>query len=239
MKVNSSFRYIDKQKPNQSFKGIPKRQIILPDAVGRIAMRAGTYINTPEQKLFLAASTLTFAPALDLIFADEDKKTDTAIKTASKAIAGGLTGVTIRAAFQGLTKKLIDFDAGNMVNILFFPKPAKDLYADHMELAMMRLDSYRKTLGTLFAVVFMILFSNSKVDVPLTGDIQDLLSGVIKDRKSWISSLADVAQNRKDKITAWAEKKKRGLITTKNKIVSIVKIIKGEDVNFRGDKNKT
>lgn len=230
MKINLASQYTDKSKQNQSFKAIPQKRIILPEPVGEIAKRAGYYINTPEQKLFLAASTLMLTPLLDLKFADDDKKVDTAIKSASKAVAGGVTGVAIRAGFQAFTKKFIQFDAGNVVSRCFFPGAAKKLFDEYPELATARLDQYRKTMGTLFAVIFMILFSNSKVDVPFTGDMQDLLSGVIKEKKSWISSFTDVAVNRKEKIHNWLEKKKNRVLKLKNKVVNIAKIIRNDDV---------
>ncbi len=229
MNISSSFQNIAKSKPMQSVKKILPKQIILPEFVGEIAKRAGNYINTPEQKLFLAASTLMITPLIDLKFADDDKKVDSAIKSASKAIAGGITGVSIRAGFQLITKKLIGYDTKNKFKVCFFPKSAYRLLDVHPELAKARMEQYCKTMGTLFAVLFMILFSNSKIDVPLTSDFQDLLSGIVKDKKSWTASLADVCTDRKNKIKAWIEKKKNKIISIKNKIVKIIDIIMSDE----------
>ena len=238
MNISSSFQNISKSKPIQSIKKILPKQIVLPEAVGGIAKRAGNYINTPEQKMFLAASTLMITPLLDLKFADDDKKVDAAVKSASKAIAGGITGVSIRAGFQLMTKKLVGYDAKNKFNVCFFPISAYRLLDIHPELAKAIMEQYCKTMGTLFAVLFMILFSNSNIDVPLTSDLQDLLSGVVKNKKSWIASLADVSTDRKGKIRAWVQKKKNSIISVKNKIVKIANIIMSDeqDTKKQGDK---
>ena len=88
---------------------------------------------------------------------------------------------------------------------------------------------YSQTLGTLFAVLFMILFSNSNVDVPLTSDLQDLISGVVKDKKSWLTSLNDVKNNRCKKIVNWFKRKKDILTKINNKTKNVIKVISEDD----------
>ncbi len=238
MKVTPSFQNINIQKAAKTLKGKLPKQIVLPEPVGAVIKRAGNYISTPEQKLFLAASTLMIAPFWDLKFAEEDKKIDTAIKTASKAIAGGITGVAIRGGFQYYTKKSLKPASDTFFNNCFYPQAIYRILNTEPELARIRLDQYGKTMGTLFAVLFMILFSNSKMDVPLTSDIQDLISGVVKDDKSWLSSLADVSKSRKGKIEDWFKQKKNKLISIKNKITAIAEIIKADDTEINKEVKK-
>ncbi len=222
MKISSSFNKIGEGHSKQSFKGIPEKPIYIPNIVGKIGKVVGEYVNTPEQKLFLATTALMFQPLLDLKYADEEKRTDAAIKSASKAIAGGFTGVVIRAAFQKITEHFIGFDKHNKFNLHFFPDNAIRMKENSVSMANIRMSQYCKTLGTLFAVLFMILFSNSKVDVPLTSDLQDLISGVVKENKSWISSLNDVKDARIDKIKKWFKKKNELIVKYKNKIKKVI-----------------
>ncbi len=222
MKISSSSRNINNTKNAQSFKGLPENPKCIPAPIGKLGKIVGEYVNTPEQKLFLATSALMFQPLVDLKFADDEKKTDSAIKSASKAIAGGLTGVAIRAGFLKLIDTYIGFDKNNKLNEYFLPKAARKLRKNSPSLADVRLKQYCQTLGTLFAVLFMIFFSNSKLDVPLTSDFQDLLSGVIKEDKSWIKSLGDVGKARKDKINSWFNHKKDIITNIKNKIQNVV-----------------
>lgn len=226
MKISSSFDNIDSgSKRYQSFKGVPQNPSYIPEAIGNVAKVAGEYINTPEQKLFLATAALMFQPLIDLKYAKDDQKIDAAIKSASKAMAGGFTGVLIRASFLKLTDHFIGFQKHNKLNRLFFPDAAIKLKEVRPEIAKLRIKQYSQTLGTLFAVLFMILFSNSHVDVPLTSDIQDLISGVVKDKKSWLTSLNDVKNNRCKKITDWFKRKKDIINKVKNKIVGIVNVL--------------
>lgn len=208
-----------------SFKALPDKTIFYPEVVGDIGKWAGEYVSMPEQKLFLATSALMFQPLIDLKFANNDKKIDSSIKSASKAIAGGLTGVTIRALFLKLTDHCIQFDKDNKLQEYFFPADVKALAEKNPGLATLRLNAYNKTLGSLFAVLFMILYSNSKLDVPLTNDLQDLFSGVIKQDKTWLQSLSDVSQSRGKKIQKWLNKKKDYIIQVKTKIEKITGII--------------
>jgi hypothetical protein len=84
----------------------------------------------------------------------------------------------------------------------------------------------------------MTVFSNSKVDVPLTSDFQDLIGGVVKENKSWTKSLSDVIKNRGKKIKNWFTKRKDNILNIGNKIKSIVNVLKtGEDSNTNPKEN--
>lgn len=237
MKICSSFNNQynkNNNSPSQSFKGIPKNPHFLPNIVGKMGKLAGEYVSMPEQKLFLATTALMFVPLIDLKFADEDKKTDAAIKSASKAMMGGLTGVTIRAAFLKFTDKFIGLGKHNVINSYLLPPKARELNAklsaSRNEAAKIMLakkvKQYSQTMGTLFAILFMTFFSNSKVDVPLTSDMQDLISGVVKDNKTWLKSLSDVSKARKTKIRNWFEKKKKFFSVIKEKFVKVINVLK-------------
>lgn len=234
MKISSSFNNINRNNSSpQSFKGIPAKPHYVPNIIGKMGKIAGEYVSMPEQKLFLATTALMFVPLIDLKFADEDKKTDAAIKSASKAMIGGLTGVVIRAIFLKLSNKYIGLGKHNIINTYLLPPKARELNAKlsaaKNETAKMMLDKkvkqYSQTIGTLFAILFMSFFSNSKVDVPLTSDMQDLLSGVIKENKTWLKSITDVSKARKDKIYAWFNNKKKFFSKLREKSQKVAQII--------------
>lgn len=206
MKISSSFKTIDRNKSYQSFKGVPPNPKYIPEVLGNLGKLAGDYISMPEQKLFMATTALMLQPLIDLKYAEEDKKIDSAIKSASKSIAGGLTGVSIRAAFIALTDNLIDFKKTNNFKHHFMPDKAVKMLKSDPEIAKLQLKQYNKTLGTLMAMAFMVFFSNSKVDVPLTSDLQDLISGVVKDNKTWLESFCDVKEARTQKMKNWCNK---------------------------------
>lgn len=235
MKISSSYnnKYNNSLSPT-SFKGIPPKPHFMPNVIGKIGKLAGEYVSMPEQKLFLATTALMFVPLIDLKFAEEDKKTDAAIKSASKAMMGGLTGVIIRAAFLKFMDKFVGLGKYNFFSVYLLPPKARDLNAklsaakkeaEKLVLSK-RVKQYNQTMGTLFAILFMTFFSNSKIDVPLTSDMQDLLSGVIKENKTWLKSLADVSKARKEKINNWFQNKKKKLSIIKDKLIKIVFVIK-------------
>lgn len=85
-------------QPNNSFKCVSTRKIF---------EFVGNNFSTPEQKLIVATTATVLRPLMDLKYAEEDKKVDAAIKSTSKAIAGGLTGVAIRKFFITFTNKTI------------------------------------------------------------------------------------------------------------------------------------
>lgn len=225
MKISSSFNRTENSRNNQSFKAIPANPKYIPEMLGKIGKVAGEYVSMPEQKLFLATTALMFQPLIDLKFANEEQKNDAAIKSASKAIAGGLTGVTIRAAFLKITDHFIGFNKHNKLNTHFFPDASIHLKETRPEIAKLYMKQYTKTLGTLFAVLFMILFSNSKMDVPLTSDLQDFISGIAKENKSWLTSLKDVKNNRCKKIADWFNRKKKFVEKIGRKMVKIGDVI--------------
>ncbi len=232
MKISSSFTTIDRKQNYQSFKGVPPNPKYLPEFVGTLGKLAGDYISMPEQKLFMATTALMLQPLIDLKFAEEDKKVDSAIKSASKAIAGGLTGVSIRAAFVALTDNLIDFKKTNNFKHHFTPDMAIKEFSENKELATVHLKQYNKTLGTLMAMAFMVFFSNSKVDVPLTSDLQDLISGVVKEDKTWLQSFCDVKEAREQKIKDWGNKWKNKFKKLSEKSKKIGTILSDEKPNI-------
>lgn len=251
MKISSSFDNTCNRNCN-SFKGIPANPKYIPEVIGHVGKVVGDYVNVPEQKLFLATSALLFQPFIDLKFADEDKKVDSAIKSASKAIAGGLTGVTIRALFLKLTDKFIGYEDDiitsasqslqkkpTKLNRYLFPDAVNEYAKSDPALAMLHMKQYSKTLGTLFAVLFMILFSNSKLDVPITNDLQDLIGGVVKENKSWLKSLSDVKNNRTEKIKKWFENKKNRISNLNGKIKEVFNILGKDSVNKSNGKDES
>lgn len=193
---------------------------MLNDALGAIGNFASSHVSTPEQKLLTATTALVLQPMIDLKYAQEDKKVDSAIKSASKAMAGGFTGVLIRTAFINLTSSLIDFNKKNIVSKLLFPPAAKKELETNAQEAMLKLKSYNKSIGSIIAVAFMVLFSNSKVDVPITSDLQDIISGVVKEDKTWFTSICEVAKSRKNKIQT---KLKQWTSISKNKMEEEIK----------------
>ncbi len=236
MKISSSFNnniYSKKSFP-QSFKGIPQNPHFMPNILGKIGKLAGEYVSMPEQKLFLATTALMFVPLIDLKYADEDKKVDTAIKSASKAMMGGLTGVIIRAAFLKFMDKFVGLGKHNVINTYLLPPKASELNAklsaakNEAEKLVLskKVKQYSQTMGTLFAIIFMTFFSNSKIDVPLTSDMQDLITGVVKENKTWLKSLGDVSKARKEKISNWFTKKKKILSNFKDKFIKIIGVIR-------------
>lgn len=226
MKIRPYENNTDSKGYCQSFKGVPPNPKYIPEIIGKVGKVAGEYINTPEQKLFMALSALAIQPLIDLKYAQDDQKVDSAIKTASKAMAGGLTGVTIRAVFLKITDYYIGFQKHNRLNRYFYPDSATMLKEMRPEIADLRMSQYQKTLGTLFAVLFMILFSNSNLDVPLTSDFQDIISGVVKENKNWVDSISDVMTSRKNKIINWFKQRKNTIINIKNKTRQIIDILR-------------
>ncbi len=175
------------------------------DIFVNITKRVGEYVNSPEQKLITTILALMFQPIIDLSFAEEDQKVDSAIKTTSKLVAGGITGVSIRA----LTIKLAEFliapnnsdELGAVrakIKKIFTPQEAVKLIDENkIEYANRKLLDYSKTIGNIMAVAIMILYTNAHVDVPLTSALRDLITGIVKEDKSFVKSLTDVVNDRK------------------------------------------
>lgn len=235
--MNIHSQYSDKCS-YQSFKAIPTTYKVIPEVIGNLGKYVGEYINTPEQKLLLASTALLFQPLIDLKFAEEDKKVDSAIKSASKAMAGGITGVPIRAFFIALANYVVrpktpNFKpiGGNLYEFFhqsLYPLTNRALRQEDKFTANFRLKQYNKTLGTILAIIFMLVFSNSKLDVPLTGLFQDLLSKVIKDKKPWSTSISEVVSDRKKKFDNWKNKKMNSINNFVDKSKKLIKFIKDD-----------
>ena len=216
MKISSFPDNINSRKRNTTFGRIPPNPVYIPEVIGKIGKLAGKYIDSPEQRLFLALGTLMFKPAIDLKFAKEDKKVDSALKSTSKALAGGITGVTIRAVFLHIANKYIGYEYINdrfkekatKLNRFFLPRIPLEDKLNYPEIVKLNMQKYTNTIGSLFAILFMVLYSNSNIDVPLTNDIQDVLSGVVKNKKSWLQSIGEVSTARKNKFINWFKNKK-------------------------------
>ena len=236
--MNIHSQYTDKCS-YQSFKAIPATYKKIPEFVGNIGKYVGEYVSMPEQKLFLATSALLFQPLIDLKLAEEDKKVDSAIKSASKAIAGGLTGVFFRAGFVALANYCIGpksiqryqkhpyiQDIVDVIQQHLYPIANQKLRQEDAAKAAFRLKQYNKTIGTLAAIIFMITYSNSKIDVPLTGLIQDFLTKVIKEKKSASLALSEVVADVKTKIQNKRKNRKQAFVNIFEKGRKIDAILK-------------
>ena len=233
MKISSFPDNINSRNTRPSFGSIPPNPVYIPEVIGKIGKFAGKYVDSPEQRLFLALGTLMFKPALDLKYAKEDKKVDTALKSTSKALAGGITGVTIRAVFLHIANKYIGYEYINdrfkekatKLNRFFLPRIPLEDKLNQPEIVKLNMKRYTNTIGSLFAILFMILYSNSNIDVPLTNDIQDILSGVVKDKKSWLQSIGEVSKARKNKLINWFNSKKNFIEKIISKTKAIINVI--------------
>ena len=239
MKISSfSQNTTPKRSNNESFKGTPGT-IYLPKIVGEFGKFVGSYVGIPEKKLIQNTTALYLQPHFDLKLAEDEEKTDIAIKSASKAIAGGITGVAIRAGCISYFKKKINFDAhnGSLLNKLLLPEKAERLRRESKNLALKRLNTYNETLGTVAAILVMTLFTNKNIDVPLTGIIHDVISGVVKENKSWPQSIYDTYKVRKRKVEDFINKIKEKDAKRKEKAQKIIEIIK-ENSNAAQVENK-
>ena len=231
MKIRSSFESKINNKTSQTFKGLSATTKYVPNCFAKAAQVAEKYISTPEQKLILTLSSLLFLPLIDLKFANEDKKIDAAIKSTAKPIACGFTGVLIRKAFIEFANKTINFNKNNIIKNNFMPQALQELSKQDMSKTVKMLEQYNTTLGTIVAMLFMICFSNVKIDVPLTGDLQDIISGVVKGNKGWLKSINDVKKNRIQKIKNKANHRKQLFNNIKTKVTQIYNEIKEDRFN--------
>ena len=82
----------------------------------------------------------------------------------------------------------------------------------------------------VFNPVMTVLTSIGKDHTDILGEtlveITKDKSGVIKENKTWLKSLADVSKARKEKINNWFENKKKKLFIIKDKLVKIISVIK-------------
>ena len=230
MKI-SSFPYkSDKNNYScPSFKSFPQHPKYFPEIMATIAKVGGEYISMPEQRLFLAVTALFMQPLIDLKFAPEDKKVDSAIKSVSKAMVGGCTGIAIRSLFIKLTNKSIAPLKDNFLYRYFLPDKIQKMFEFEPLMAKKLLKQYNSSLGTIFAIAFMVLFSNANIDAPLTSDVQDLLSGVIKENKTWEDSFKTVIKSRCRKVRIWFKHKKDFVLKVYEKLRKISEILKSDD----------
>ena len=240
MKISSfsnNINNLNNDKEKTSFKG-SSRVIYLPNVIGEVGKFVGEHVGIPEKKLIQNTTALFLQPHFDLKYAEDEEKTDIAIKSASKAIAGGITGVTIRAAAISFFKRKINFDPLNksIINKLLLPEKAEEMYRKSRCLANTRLKLYNETLGTIASIVIMTLFTNKNIDVPLTAFFQDIIGGVVKENKTWSRSIYDTCDEKRKKVEAWIKDKETKTLQKKDKIQRIVNIIKSETSNeSRGD----
>ena len=239
MKISSfPYTYDKKSKSCPSFKSFPQHPKYFPEIMAKIAKVGGEYISMPEQRLFLAATALFLQPLIDLKFASEDKKVDSAIKSASKAMVGGCTGVAIRSLFIRLTTKSIAPLKDTFLYRYFLPDKIQKMFEFEPLMAKKLLKQYNASLGSIFAIAFMVLFSNSNIDAPLTGDVQDLLSGVIKENKTWEDSFKTVLRSRCRKVRIWFKHKKDFVLKICEKLRKISEILKEDEPNKKNGGTK-
>lgn len=255
MKISSSTNMNGNNNKCQSYKGTPVKPIVIREIFGDLGRNVGANIGAAEQKLILASTAVLFRPLIDLKFAEEDKKVDSAIQSASKAIAGGITGVAIRAFFIKLAEKLIKLRGevfedklkrkiysadeiialkekyGNYISktsLLLLPKKVDQTNITEPIKAAHQKAQYAKSLGGLVAVLVMAFYTNTAWDAPLTEDFIKFFNGVIKEKKSPLESLTTVVQDRHKTIKNWFENKKQKATKQINKINHFLKLTKNE-----------
>ena len=255
MKITSSTNMNGKTNYCQSFKGIPVKPVVINEILGDISRSAGTKISSAEQKLILASTAVFLRPLIDLKFAEEDKKIDTAIQSTSKAIAGGITGVTIRAFFIKLADKLIKLpgeefddklrrkiydsdeikvlkekleDGMSEISSLLLPQKIKETNITEPIKAAHQKAQYIKSLGGFVAVIVMAFYTNAAWDAPLTADFIKFFNGIIKEGKTPLDSLTKVVQDRHQIIKNWFVDKKNKIGNQFNKINNLFKSTKKE-----------
>lgn len=228
-----NLKKIPKDIPEPLLNKIPEKPVVLSDKIGEFGKWVGEYVGMPEQKLFLATSAFLLQPAIDMKYAEEDKKSDVAIKSASKALAGGITGVTIRILSEKYFRNKIGHTPrgrrkDNLLNDYLLPKYADDLREKSIIEYERQMKKYCATLGNMCALLIMIFVTNEQIDVPLTSDFQDLFTGVARDNKNWEQSTNDVINSRKTKIKRWFQYQVDYMHSIKDKIRRIIAIIKEE-----------
>lgn len=255
MKISSSTNMNGKKNTSQSFKGIPVKPIFIPELLGDIGRNVGANIGGAEQKLILASTAVFLRPLIDLKFAEEDKKVDSAIQSTSKAIAGGITGVTIRAFFIKLADKLIKlrgevfedklkekiYTSGEInelkekfgeyiskISLLLLPKKVDQTDITQNIKAVHQKSQYTKSIGGLIAVLVMAFYTNSAWDAPLTEDFIKFFNGIIKEKKTPLESLTAVVQDRHEIIKNWFKNKENKAKKQVEKVKNFLKLTKKE-----------
>ena len=229
MKISSSFDNCYNQKYNQPFK----RKFYLPEKVGEMGKFTNEHVGIAEEKLFLASSACILQPLVDIIFADEDKRSDVAIKSVSKALAGGITGVTIRGGLNAYLKSKIKFDTKNTWCDYFFPLNANKMRDETSKtLAKNMLKQYCSTLSGIFALLIMALITNEKIDVPLTMLFQDFFTDFIQNDLSLKDSLINLKKSCSDKVKNAYYRTIRFWKQSKEKKRIITEIIKDDKIKI-------
>ena len=236
MKISSHLNSRNINNSDKSFKAKPVTPIYIPETVAEMGRKINDYIKIPENKLIMAMAALAFHPAMDLMFAEEDKKTDSAIKSASKAIAGGITGVTIRGILLWFMNHFVGFDKKNKVNNFLLPNSAKEMRRITPGRALKGVEEFNNTFSSLVAVAIMVGFTNKNIDVPVTNDLQDFIGGIVKENKKAMKSFTDVYTARKSKIDNWLNKHKNNILdkinpARKKSITFLQNLDKREDNN--------
>ena len=141
------------QKTGNSFKGGYSKlpNIRLGEKAFATATKIGQFISNPVgNRLVLAGTGILLQPTIDYYNKKVDRKTRevSAIRTASKIIAGTAVGLLVRGGCMALTKKMKyipDFIKGNKNKI----------------------ENYRIAVSTIAAMAVMT-FTNFLLDAPLT-----------------------------------------------------------------------
>lgn len=240
MKISSFPNDINKSKKLQSF-GVASKMIYMPDIVGEFGKFVGQHVSIAEKKLIQNTAATCIQPKIDMMFGDEDDKVDIAIKSTSKAIACGITGVTIRAAITASLNKNLTFDdnTGSLVRKYFMPDKAL-LMSQSGELneTFRRMKSYNETMGTILSILIMSTFTNKKIDVPLTRTFEELIGGVVKNNKTWHRSAYDVYKKHKEKYDVIFNKYKTICTREKSRATRLFNAAKGEDCKNQTEAKK-
>lgn len=240
MKISSFPSDINRSEKLQSFNGSSK-VIYMPDVVGEIGKFVGEHISVAEKKLIQNTTATFIQPKIDMKFGDEDEKTDIAIKSVSKSLAGGLTGFIIRAACINLFKRKLTFDdtSTSIVRKFFMPDGALDLYkSGNTQEAIRSMKTYNETMGTIAAIVIMSAYTNKNIDVPLTRTFEKFIGGVVKSDKTWHRSAYDIYKNHKDKYDELINKYKNTYTTEKGRATKFVNGVKRELAEVKAEVNK-
>lgn len=240
MKISSFPNNINRSEKLQSFCGSSK-MIYMPDVIGEIGKFVGEHVSVAEKKLIQNTAAAYIQPKIDMKYGDEDEKTDIAIKSVSKAIAGGMTGFTIRAACINLFKRKLTFDdtSTSIVRKYFMPNRAREIYqSGNLNEATRRMKTYNETIGTIFAILIMSTITNKNVDVPLTRTFEELIGGVVKSKKTWHRSAYDIYKKHKEKYDELIDKYKKVYTTEKQKVTKLANGIKTQFAEVKAEDKK-
>lgn len=241
MKINSSFTTNGRNTYNPTFKAnlSPDKVKSIADfvvseghnAFGKVGMWFSDNINTPEKKLITVAIGLLTQPLIDLYTAREENKVDSAIKTTSKLIAGGITGVSIRAACLMLSKFIIidkhEKDLLKKIQTALRPYDYReadvlveitDAMIENNVAIRKKIGAYSNTVGNILAVLVMIGLTNAHIDAPVTTYLRKFFTGVVKEGKTITKSIADTYEMREQ------DKKNKKAAPTNDNFIKNIKV---------------